>query len=84
MCVTFGFFFLVFAMGILVVDEKILEFGLVDGYNNFSEGAESFLKQQGINSQGPISLMTFKIILAIICSVSGALLVSFFILCTCS
>lgn len=74
LCVTFGFFFLVFAMGILVVDEKILEFGLVPGYNNFSEGAESFLKQQGINSQGPISLMTFKIILAIICSVSGALL----------
>ncbi|CAG2219002.1 ATE1 [Mytilus edulis] len=74
LCVTFGFFFLVLAMGILVIDEKILEFGLEPGYQNFSEGAESFLKQQGIDSQGPITLMTFKIILAIICSITGALL----------
>lgn len=74
LCVTFGFFFLVLAMGILVVDESILEFGLDTGYKNFSDGAETFLKQQGIESQGPISIMTFKIILALICSITGALL----------
>ncbi|KAK3098521.1 hypothetical protein FSP39_020286 [Pinctada imbricata] len=74
LCFLFGFFFLVSAMGILVVDESILEFGLESGYKNFSEGAQAFLKLQGIESQGPVSLLTFKIILALLSALVGALL----------
>ena len=31
MCISFGLFFLILSMGILVVDESILEFGLESG-----------------------------------------------------
>ena len=31
MCVSFGLFFLILAMGVLIVDENILEFGLESG-----------------------------------------------------
>ena len=31
MCISFGLFFLVLAMGILIIDESILEFGLDEG-----------------------------------------------------
>lgn len=71
---TFGFFCLVIAMGVLVVDEKTLEFGLETGYNNFSEGAELLLEKRGIESAGPVHFLTFKIILAILCAIIGALL----------
>ncbi|XP_048769365.1 transmembrane protein 161B-like isoform X2 [Ostrea edulis] len=74
LCVTFAFFFLVAAMGVLVVDESILEFGLVEGYENFSTGAKNFLKHQDVDYEGPVSFLTFKIILAFVCSVVGALL----------
>uniref|UniRef100_A0A8W8JK16 Transmembrane protein 161B n=1 Tax=Magallana gigas TaxID=29159 RepID=A0A8W8JK16_MAGGI len=57
LCVTFGFFFLVAAMGVLVVDESILEFGLEEGYENFSTGAKSFLKQQDVDYQGPLNFI---------------------------
>ena len=72
--ITFGFFYLVLAMGILVVDEDILEFGLESGYQNFSQSASQFLTEQGSSSTGPVSLLTFKIILAFFCSLIGALL----------
>lgn len=72
--ITFGFFYLVLAMGILVVDEKILEFGLESGYENFSESALQFLAEQGNSSSGPVSVLTFKIILAFLCSLIGGLL----------
>ncbi|KAK3593876.1 hypothetical protein CHS0354_011481 [Potamilus streckersoni] len=73
--VTFGFFYLVAAMGVLVVDEKILEFGLEEAYTNFSLSATKFLNTHGIDSQGPVSYLTFKIILAFVCSIIGALLI---------
>ena len=72
--ITFGFFYLVLAMGILVVDENILEFGLETGYENFSRGASQFLAEQGSSSSGPVSILTFKIIIAFVCSLIGALL----------
>ena len=72
--ITFGFFYLVLAMGILVVDENILEFGLVQGYENFSRSASQFLAEQGSDYSGPVSILTFKIILAFMCSFIGALL----------
>lgn len=74
LCITFGFFFLVVAMGVLVIDTTILEIGLQEGYQNFSEGATSFLKEQGLESHGPVSFLTFRIILTFVCAVIGALL----------
>ncbi|ESP01059.1 hypothetical protein LOTGIDRAFT_225492 [Lottia gigantea] len=74
LCVTFGFFFLVMGMGVLVISDLVLEFGLEDGYNNFSGNALEFLKQQGVESHGPVSFLTFKIFLAFLCSFLGALL----------
>lgn len=72
--VTFGFFCLVLAMAVLVVDENVLEFGLEKGYKNFSDGAVLLLSKQGIESTGPVHFLTFKIILAIVCAIIGALM----------
>ncbi|CAH1798902.1 unnamed protein product, partial [Owenia fusiformis] len=74
MCIAFGFFFLVMAMGVMLVDESKLEFGLDEAYKNFSINAEEFLKHQGIDSSGPASKYTFKIIIAFISAIVGALL----------
>ncbi|XP_064616643.1 transmembrane protein 161B-like [Liolophura sinensis] len=74
LCLTFGFFYLVAAMGILVVDNEILEFGLEDGYKNFSDSAMIMLSKQGLDSHGPVSYLTFKIILAFLCAFIGALM----------
>lgn len=71
--VTFTFAFLVFAMGVLVTDH-IIEFGLEEGYKNFSEGEIVFLENQGIESSGPVSYLTFKVFLVILSVVIGALL----------
>uniref|UniRef100_A0A6I8NRC2 Transmembrane protein 161B n=1 Tax=Ornithorhynchus anatinus TaxID=9258 RepID=A0A6I8NRC2_ORNAN len=73
-CVTFGFFFFVKAMAILIVTENYLEFGLETGFTNFSENAMQFLEKQGLESQGPVSKLTFKFFLAILCSLIGAFL----------
>ncbi|XP_005997232.1 transmembrane protein 161B [Latimeria chalumnae] len=73
-CVTFGFFFFVKAMAILIVTENYLEFGLETGFANFSESAVQFLEKQGLESQGPISKFTFKLFLAVFCSLIGAFL----------
>lgn len=72
LCVIFGFFFLVFAMGILIVDENTLEFGLEKAYVNFSKEAREFLAAQGIDSAGPATLLTFRIVLAFLCAFIGA------------
>lgn len=74
LCVTFGFFFFVKAMGTLIVSERFLEFGLDEGFTNFSENAIGFLHQQGLESAGPISKLTFKAVLAVFCAVIGAFL----------
>ncbi|KAK7457287.1 hypothetical protein BaRGS_00039259 [Batillaria attramentaria] len=71
---TFGFFFLVMSMGVLVVGDGVLEFGLEEGYRNFSEGAVEFLKRQGVESHGPISFITFRIILVCLCTAIGTLM----------
>ncbi|XP_019338681.1 transmembrane protein 161B isoform X2 [Alligator mississippiensis] len=73
-CVTFGFFFFVKAMAILIVTENYLEFGLETGFSNFSESAMQFLEKQGLESQGPVSKLTFKLFLAVLCSLIGAFL----------
>ncbi|RXN21234.1 transmembrane protein 161B isoform X1 [Labeo rohita] len=74
LCITFAFFFFVKAMAILIVTENYLEFGLETGFANFSESAVQFLENQGLESQGPISKLTFKLILALLCALIGAFL----------
>uniref|UniRef100_A0A8C2F1E4 Transmembrane protein 161B n=1 Tax=Cyprinus carpio TaxID=7962 RepID=A0A8C2F1E4_CYPCA len=74
LCITFAFFFFVKAMAILIVTENYLEFGLETGFANFSESAVKFLENQGLESQGPISKLTFKLILALLCALIGAFL----------
>ncbi|XP_076853809.1 transmembrane protein 161B [Brachyhypopomus gauderio] len=74
LCITFAFFFFVKAMAILIVTENYLEFGLETGFANFSESAVRFLENQGLESQGPISKLTFKLFLALLCSMIGAFL----------
>ncbi|XP_069631439.1 transmembrane protein 161B-like isoform X4 [Haliaeetus albicilla] len=73
-CVTFGCFFFVKAMVILIVTESYLEFGLESGFSNFSESAMQFLEKQGLESRGPVSKLTFKLFLAVLCSLIGAFL----------
>lgn len=73
-CVVLGVFFLVFAMVILVVNDEILEFELDAAYRNFSAGAKEMLAKQGIDSEGPASLLTFRIMLAIIAALLGSFL----------
>ncbi|XP_060239614.1 transmembrane protein 161B isoform X3 [Meriones unguiculatus] len=73
-CVTFGFFFFVKAMAVLIVTENYLEFGLETGFTNFSDSAMQFLEKQGLESQGPVSKLTFKFFLAVFCSLIGAFL----------
>ncbi|XP_060057126.1 transmembrane protein 161B isoform X3 [Erinaceus europaeus] len=51
LCVTFGFFFFVKAMAVLIVTENYLEFGLETGFTNFSDSAMQFLEKQGLESQ---------------------------------
>ncbi|KAM4576121.1 transmembrane protein 161B isoform 2-T2 [Odontesthes bonariensis] len=74
LCITFAFFFFVKAMAILIITENYLEFGLETGFANFSDSAQQFLEHQGLESQGPISKLTFKLILALLCSLIGAFL----------
>ncbi|KAH9504683.1 hypothetical protein Btru_062567 [Bulinus truncatus] len=71
---TFTFFFLVFAMGVLVVGDNIIEFGIEEGYKNFSLNAIEFLEKQGASSHGPVSFLTFKIVLAFLGMLVGGLL----------
>ncbi|XP_041041830.1 transmembrane protein 161B isoform X1 [Carcharodon carcharias] len=73
-CITFGFFFFVKAMAILIVTENYLEFGLETGFANFSDSALQFLEKQGLESQGPVSKLTFKMFLAVFCALIGAFL----------
>ncbi|XP_040976953.1 transmembrane protein 161B isoform X4 [Aquila chrysaetos chrysaetos] len=44
------------------------------GFSNFSESAMQFLEKQGLESQGPVSKLTFKLFLAVLCSLIGAFL----------
>ena len=74
LCIVFCIFFLFMAMVILIIDENTLEFGLQPAYWNFSKEAKDFLDGQGIESQGPASLITFKIVLAIFAAILGTFL----------
>ncbi|XP_048187057.1 transmembrane protein 161B isoform X3 [Perognathus longimembris pacificus] len=61
-------------MAVLIVTENYLEFGLETGFTNFSDSAMQFLEKQGLESQSPVSKLTFKFFLALFCSLIGAFL----------
>ncbi|XP_078420933.1 transmembrane protein 161B isoform X4 [Cetorhinus maximus] len=44
------------------------------GFANFSDSALQFLEKQGLESQGPVSKLTFKMFLAVFCALIGAFL----------
>ena len=72
--VTFTFFFLVVAMGSLVMGDHIIELGIEKGYDNFSGNALKFLENQGVTSHGPMSFLTYRIVLSFIGMLLGGLL----------
>jgi len=74
MCLTFGLFFFVVAMAVLVIDESLLDFGLDKGYDTFSEKVAEFMEKQGISSSGPAPKWVFKLFLAVFSAVLGAFL----------
>lgn len=46
-----AFAYLVVAMAILIVDERVLETGLETAYSSFNESASVFLENHGLDSQ---------------------------------
>ncbi|KAF6037721.1 TMEM161B [Bugula neritina] len=74
LCCIFGFFFLISAMIILIIDDKTLEFHLVSAHDSFTESANQFLSKRELSVIGDGSLVTFRMVLAFISALVGALL----------
>ena len=72
MSISFGFFFLVMAMGILVIDESIIDFGLNSGYKQFAENLEIVYTKMNIKVGNAPSIWTFKVVLAFFSAFLGA------------
>jgi len=73
MTISFGFFFLVVAMGVLVIDEDILDFGLNEGYANFTSNLLNVYKKLDFQVESTPSIWSFKILLAIFAAFIGAI-----------
>ncbi|KAL2294065.1 hypothetical protein Nmel_007785 [Mimus melanotis] len=73
-CVTFGFFFFVKAMAILIVTENYLEFGLESGNSFLQSSSPRKCLFLFFSFRGPMSKLTFKLFLAVLCSLIGAFL----------
>ncbi|KAM8708922.1 hypothetical protein ACLKA7_015831 [Drosophila subpalustris] len=65
--------YLLIAMIVLIIDERILETGLEDAYTSFNASASKFLTDQGLPSSGPASKIVVKFFLALGCGVLGSL-----------
>ncbi|KAH8380563.1 hypothetical protein KR009_011463, partial [Drosophila setifemur] len=65
--------YLLVAMVVLIVDERILETGLEDAYASFNASASKFLTEQGLPSSGPASKIVVKFFLALGCGLLGSL-----------
>ncbi|EDV97542.1 GH16926 [Drosophila grimshawi] len=65
--------YLLIAMIVLIIDERILETGLEDAYSSFNASASKFLTEQGLPSSGPASKIVVKFFLALSCGVLGSL-----------
>ncbi|XP_014300063.1 transmembrane protein 161B [Microplitis demolitor] len=73
-CIVMGFVYLLIAMAVLIVDDKILEIGLDKAYTSFNQSATKFLGEQGLSSTGPASKIVLKFFLAVWCGLLGSLL----------
>ncbi|EDO37046.1 predicted protein, partial [Nematostella vectensis] len=71
MCITFGLFFFVVAMAVLVIDESLIDFGLDAGYEKFSTKAAEFLKKQGFSTRETSPVWVFKLMIAVMSAVLG-------------
>ncbi|KAH8411130.1 hypothetical protein KR222_003849, partial [Zaprionus bogoriensis] len=65
--------YLLIAMIVLIIDERILETGLEDAYASFNASASKFLTEQGLPSSGPASKIVVKFFLALSCGLLGSL-----------
>uniref|UniRef100_A0A1I8PRS8 Transmembrane protein 161B n=1 Tax=Stomoxys calcitrans TaxID=35570 RepID=A0A1I8PRS8_STOCA len=65
--------YLLVAMIVLIIDEKILETGLEDAYASFNASASKFLNEQGLQSSGPASKLIVKFFMAVCCGILGSL-----------
>jgi len=74
MTISFGFFFFVMAMGILVIDESVLDFGLETGYKDFSQNLEFVYKTVNFSLKRAPSIWAFKVVLAFFSAFLGAIL----------
>lgn len=68
-----GLAYFLIAMIVVIIPERILEVGLNTAYEKFSEGAEKFMSEQGINNSGPASKVVLLFFIAVNCGVVGAL-----------
>lgn len=71
MCITSGFFFLVLSMGMLVVNENILDFRLETVFARVMEDLGSLARSIGIETGIPKSSIGLRIQLAIFCGFVG-------------
>lgn len=74
MTISFGFFFFILAMGILLVDESVLDFGLEVGYTDFADNLQTVFKKLSLSVQRAPSIWTIKIFLALLSASLGAVL----------
>jgi len=74
MAISFGFFFLVMALGVLVVDETILDFGIQEGYEHFSTNLDVFYKAMNFSTDRAPSVWAFKMVLVVFSALIGAIL----------
>lgn len=72
-CIVTGLVYLLIAMIIVILPERILEVGLNTAYEQFNEGASKFLAEQGISNSGPASKIVLLFFIAVFCGILGAL-----------
>ena len=77
-CIVTGLVYLLIAMIIVIVPERILEVGLNTAYEKFNEGASKFLAEQGISNSGPASKIVLLFFIAVFCGILGELIDALF------
>jgi hypothetical protein len=68
-----GLAYLLIAMIVVILPERILEVGLNVAYEKFNEGASNFLSEQGISNSGPASKVVLLFFIAVFCGILGAI-----------
>ncbi|CAD6233919.1 GSCOCG00007396001-RA-CDS [Cotesia congregata] len=73
-CIVMGIVYLLIALAVQIIDEKIIEIGLNKAYTSFNQSATKFLGEHGLSSTGPASGIVLKFSLAVWCGLLGSLL----------